>query len=561
VTDGAGILVDESGGAEEAISRIATAITAFVGRTLRGPVDRAVPVRSFAEFQQVFGGLWQPSPLSYSVEQFFENGGQCALVVRVVNGGAPVTISLSCGGQTLVLEALSHGTREVLRAAVDYDNLPEDEPHRFNLVVQRLRAAGSERIEDQEIYPRLSVLAREPRYVATALLDSQLVRVRGMVPLLRPDVTVRPGSRSAVGYVHANPDGDDGAPLTDYDLIGSAEQRTGLFALRGEEFQFLCLPPLERDRDVGLSSLLVAERLSRDRGAILVMDPPAEWDSPEAALRGVRRLELRSDHAVMFFPRILAYDRLRGRYESFANGGAVTGTLARLEALRSPWQPGPDEDVLLRPGTRPLLVLADAERARLANHGVNALQSLRSAHPTPFALRTLGGGSLSGAEGALLAPLRRTLLILNSIERGTRWVLLAGQDRAARQRLVRQVQAFLKPLAEQGVFGGEPGTPATAVQVVCDERINDEHDLAEGRVNLLVTLRAAGELGYQSYLITHAREGSRIRPVRSLQHGSGRAVIRLHDSEAAVASAALAVRQGAADGGRAVGVAGVQGVP
>jgi hypothetical protein len=519
-----------------------------------------VPVRSFAEFQQVFGGLWQPSPLSYAVEQFFENGGQCALVVRVVNGGAPVTISLPCGGQVLVLEALSHGTREVLRAAVDYDNLADDEPHRFNLVVQRLRAAGSERIEDQEIYPRLSVLPREPRYVATALLDSQLVRVRGTVPVQRPDCTVRPGSRSAVGYVHANPDGDDGAPLTDYDLIGSAEQRTGLFALRGEEFQFLCLPPLERDRDVGLASLLVGERLCRDRGAILVVDPPAEWDTPEAALRGVRRLELRSDHAVMFFPRILAYDRLRGRYESFSNGGAVTGTLARLEALRSPWQPGPDEDVLLRPGTRPLLVLADADRARLANHGVNALQSLRSAHPTPFALRTLGGGSLGGAEGALLAPLRRTLLILNSIERGTRWILMAGHDPASRQRVVRQVQAFLKPLVEQGAFG-EPGAPAPAVQVVCDERINDEHDVAEGRVNLLVTLRASGELGYQSYLITHAREGSRIRPVRSLLRGSGRAVIRLQDDAAPSIDGAAARQAANVGGGSSARSAGFQGAP
>ena len=72
-------------------------MTAFVGRTLRGPVNRPVAVRSFAEFQQAFGGLWQPSTLSYAVEQFFENGGQRAVVVRVVNGGAPATITLPCG--------------------------------------------------------------------------------------------------------------------------------------------------------------------------------------------------------------------------------------------------------------------------------------------------------------------------------------------------------------------------------------------------------------------------------------------------------------------------------
>jgi len=37
-----------------------------------------VACRSFAEFHHVFGGLWQPSPLSYAVEQFFDNGGRHA---------------------------------------------------------------------------------------------------------------------------------------------------------------------------------------------------------------------------------------------------------------------------------------------------------------------------------------------------------------------------------------------------------------------------------------------------------------------------------------------------
>ena len=36
--------------------------------------------------------------------------------------------------------------------------------------------------------------------------------------------------------------GDDGGPLTDYDLIGSAERGTGLFALRAvDDLHFLCV--------------------------------------------------------------------------------------------------------------------------------------------------------------------------------------------------------------------------------------------------------------------------------------------------------------------------------
>ncbi len=53
------------------IKRVATAVTAFVGRTLKGPVNQPISIASFNDYQRVFGGLWQPSPLSYAVEQYF----------------------------------------------------------------------------------------------------------------------------------------------------------------------------------------------------------------------------------------------------------------------------------------------------------------------------------------------------------------------------------------------------------------------------------------------------------------------------------------------------------
>ena len=91
---------------------------------------------------------------------------------------------------------------------------------------------------------------------------SALVRLVGEMPLQRPDRTLDPASGLATAYVNSNSDGDDGAPLTDYDLIGSSLDGTGVFALQAEHFNFLCIPPLSRDRDVGPSALLVASRHS-----------------------------------------------------------------------------------------------------------------------------------------------------------------------------------------------------------------------------------------------------------------------------------------------------------
>lgn len=65
------------------IAAASTAVTAFAGRTRRGPLDRPVQVNSAAEFGAIFGGLWDESPLSFAVQHFFENGGHTALVARV----------------------------------------------------------------------------------------------------------------------------------------------------------------------------------------------------------------------------------------------------------------------------------------------------------------------------------------------------------------------------------------------------------------------------------------------------------------------------------------------
>lgn len=508
-----GIVVTEGTGSGHAIGCLPSAVTAFVGRALRGPVNRPVLLQSFAEYQQVFGGLWQPSPLSYAVEQFFESGGREAVVVRVVNGGAPATLSLPCGGEILTLEALSPGSREVLRASVDYDNIAATEDDRFNLVVQRVRAIGSEHVEDQEIFRRISIEPGSARFVANALQESALVRVRGDAPKVRPDRTFRAGSRHPVGYVDSNPDGDDGAPLTDYDVIGSPARGTGLFALRAAEtVHFLCIPPLARDRDVGPSTLVAASQFCRDRRMMLVVDPPAAWDTTDEALHGLREMAFHSDHALMCFPRVLAFDRLRGRHEVFANCGAVAGALARMDVHRPIWAAGPDEEVLLRPGMRPARQLSESERSRLVSHGVNPLQSLRSADPRGVALRTLAGGSGTGPDSQMLTARRRQLLVVNSIELGTRWARFEARDPVTWARLERQVRAFLQSLASAGLFGSAPGD---AFHVACDERLHSIEDLEAGRVNLLVALRTQRPDEFQSFMISHRPDGTRVRPVRS----------------------------------------------
>ena len=498
---------------EQPIARGAS-VTAFVGRTLRGPVNRPIAIASFAHFQQVFGGLWQPSPLSYAAEQFFEQGGTNAVVVRVANGGAPPTITLPCGSEALILQALSIGTREFLRAAVDYDNVEANETDRFNLVLQRVRAPDSERIEEQETFRRVSVDRGTNRFVGHVLMDSSLARVLGEAPAVRPDPTFLPGSRSqGGGYRHSNLDGDDGGPLSDYDLIGSATDSKGLFALAGiENLGFVYIPPLTRTTDVGASTLLVAAKFCRERRAVLIVDPPIEWSNVEAAVRGARNFDFSSDQAVMFFPRIVVHDRLRGRAEIFANGGVVAGMLSRIDAYKPVWAlRQPEPDYVPRGGVRLAVVLTEAERWRLAANGVNGLQAAKSAGPVRLLTRTLAGVAHVAADWGYLAPRRFALFIVDAIERGTRWVVWSTPGPTIWRRVVRQVNSFMSDLVAQGSFGELPS--AQAFFVICDERVNHESDIEAGRCNIVVGFAATRRGEYHTVMVTHALSGSLVRTI------------------------------------------------
>ena len=495
-----------------AIERVPTAIAAFVGRTLKGPVGQALPVRSFAEFQQHFGGLWQPSTLSYAVEQFFENGGREARIVRVTNGARPPTLTLPAGRGTLRLIALNPGSREYLRASVDYDGLSSLEDERFNLVVQRVRTAGSELVEDQEIYRRVSVTPGSGRFVTDVLLESRLVRVLGAVPAQRPDRSGGGPGGVAVGYTLSNPDGDDGAPLTDYDLIGSASAGTGLFALSGVTgFNLLCIPPLTRERDVGLSTWLVAARLCRERHALLLVDPPLAWNSPRAALEALRTWPFRSDSAVMYYPRVQAFDRLRGRVETFGSCGAAAGMIARSDETWPVWTAAESEEAVLRPGLRPAVPVTDADRVRLAQAGVNTLLAVRAGSRGAVSPRTLAAGGSGAADWRYLSARRLALFVAASIEQGTRWVLLEHNGPPTWERAQAQVEAFLDALAAQGAFVGADHTESHFV--IADERVNRPSTLAEGKFNLLFGFATSKPGEFDTWLVTHRAGASRVRPV------------------------------------------------
>ncbi len=213
-----------------------------------------------------------------------------------------------------------------------------------------------------------------------------------------------------------------------------------------------------------------------------------------------------SENALMYFPRVLAHDKLRGHFESFAPCGAVAGMLARCDEASPPWVSARSDEAILRPGYRPVCLVTEDRRMRLATAGVNTLQAVRSAARIGVAARTLGRGSATNADWQYLAPRRLALFIVNSIERGTRWAAAAEPHAEIAEAAASQVRTFFEALYENQAFGTR--RMQDSFFVACDRR-----PAARGEFQLLIGFAGAAKPGMHCFRIVHSARGSKITPV------------------------------------------------
>jgi hypothetical protein len=83
-----GVYVEERPSGPRTIEGVATSLTAFIGRTLKGPLDEPKRVTSASDFESHYGGLSPDCPLTYAVHHYFANGGAEAVIARIVHHDA-----------------------------------------------------------------------------------------------------------------------------------------------------------------------------------------------------------------------------------------------------------------------------------------------------------------------------------------------------------------------------------------------------------------------------------------------------------------------------------------
>jgi phage tail sheath protein FI len=133
-----GVYIEEIPSGVRTITGVATAITAFIGRAPRGPVDTPVRIQNFGDYTRAFGGLSMDSPVSFAVQQFFNNGGTDAIVIRVYR---PPTGATGIATRALAADVRARGTLTLAKQPVPGETMT------LGSTVYTFRANGAALVE------------------------------------------------------------------------------------------------------------------------------------------------------------------------------------------------------------------------------------------------------------------------------------------------------------------------------------------------------------------------------------------------------------------------------
>jgi phage tail sheath protein FI len=536
-----GVYIEEIPSGVRTITGVATSITAFVGSAMRGPVNVAVTINNYGDFEKIFGGLWVSSTLGFAVRDFFLNGGGQAIVVRIYhtdtsNGAAPAKAPLAI--DDLTLEAANEGAwGRYLRGSIDKDVTQDmrDRLHLapgdalFNLTVKDAGPGGATEVHRNLTFVNSSrridnVLAAEsnlvrwpgafptdpadfPKLGGTDLLDSITLaetaladakkklsdaQKTGDAAAITAAEAVVTSATTALKTAQTTRDAEVASgtePLTfaDFSPANGLTDKLGIYALEDADlFNLLCIPSYLNDTDVDTNLISEAAAYCETRRAMILVDPPSSWNDKTKARDGINAgIGTTSKNAALFFPRLYQQNPLKNnQFEEFVPCGAVAGVFARTDTQRGVWKAPAGLDAVLNNVPALSVNLTDAENGELNPLGVNCLRTRVPAGRVVWGARTLQGDDRFGSEWKYI-PVRRTALFIEeSLYRGTQWVVFEPNDEPLWAQIRLNIGAFMHNLFRQGAFQGT--TPKDAYFVKCDKETTTQNDINLGIVNIIV---------------------------------------------------------------------------
>ncbi|MBM0745389.1 phage tail sheath subtilisin-like domain-containing protein (plasmid) [Phormidium sp. CLA17] len=191
-----GVYVEEVSSGIRPIQSAGTSTAAFIGIAEKGPLNEAVKIFNFTEYQNLYGSFLNNSFLSHSVYQFFNNGGSQCYIIRIGTNLKTANIVLKDRGSTaqpsLTISAKSPGVwgNQLAVQVTDGSNDPANE---FNLLVYRQDAVIPSDLTKATLLERIENLSMVPgsaNFFATRTSASK--QIQATVTQIQTTVTGNP---------------------------------------------------------------------------------------------------------------------------------------------------------------------------------------------------------------------------------------------------------------------------------------------------------------------------------------------------------------------------------
>jgi phage tail sheath protein FI len=515
-----GVYVEEIPSGVHTITGVATSITAFVGGAQRGPADTPVPIGSYGEFDRIFGGMTADvlpgtsMPLysmAFSVNDFFQNGGSEAVIVRVVNDASTSSSSSSSSsssgnssssssssapalpasaaqvslGGVFTLEASSPGLwGNALQAVVDTTQTRDpSNTALFTLTLNEVDPTTNQTVTMEKFY-NLSVKPSDPTYVVGYLQqNSQLVAVSGSVQ----------GSVAPAAKTYQLIGGEDGPPVGFAEIFDPnlAGDKKGIYALENTNiFNLLVIPPYQASMAPPDVNSLVqnCSEYCFTRRAFLIVDPPDGWDTKttdQITTDLGQIIPSFPSYAAIFHPKLLKPNLIMGnQIQTFAAAGTLAGIFARTDAQSGVWKAPAGITATLGGVTGLTANINNIDNGALNEIGVNCLRTFPIIGSIVWGSRTLDGADVRASDYKYIPVRRFTLFLEESLYRGTQWVVFEPNAEPLWSSIRLNVGAFMQTLFLQGAFQGT--TASQAYFVKCDSESTTQTDIDNGIVNIVV---------------------------------------------------------------------------
>lgn len=506
-----GVYIQEEPIGNKPITGVSTSVTAFVGKAKRGPIEKAVDILSFMDYEKKFGGLDASSEMSYAVRQFFMNAGTKAWVVRLVKSAEPASKTFKVAAENvLTVTALEKGGMgNNIEVRINFRT--SNPASIFNLILNYI-SLDNPQDNITEAFKDLSMNSKNPRYVENVVNGtSKLVEVRREAAggtktyavASKPNVVIldhgklkgraiyatsKPTTRGVVKREGVNAFLENGleTDYTDSDMYtvfsGSRATKTGIYALEDVDiFNLLCLPGISNS-----GILMEADSYCKERRAFLIADSPKNVKNPADMATIISGTTYpKTEYGAIYYPWIRIADPLNGgKLRVTAPCGTIAGIYARTDSNRGVWKAPAGTEATLTGVKKADYLLTDDENGNLNPLGVNCIRIFPSYGAVSWGARTLRGSDQLTSEYKYV-PVRRTALFIEeSLYRGLEWVVFEPNDEPLWTRIRLNVGAFMHNLFLQGAFLGK--TPREAYFVKCDNETITQNDINLGIVNILV---------------------------------------------------------------------------